>query len=133
MYGKTKLANILFTRELARRLGDTGVTANSVHPGFVASRFGRDGDTGLLGEARDAARCSRSRSAPTQGAQTSIYVASDPRVDGITGGYWVKSRARSTPSDAAQDDAAAPRLWEVSEQLVQPDQTGVSVALYPVS
>ena len=46
MYGKTKLANILFTRELARRWDDTGVTANAVHPGFVASSFGRDGDTG---------------------------------------------------------------------------------------
>ena len=50
VYGKSKLANILFTRELARRLAGTGVTVNSVHPGFVASRFGRDGDTGLLGK-----------------------------------------------------------------------------------
>ncbi len=62
--GKTKLANILFTRELARRWDDTGVTANAVHPGFVASRFGRDGDTGRFTEARVPAAASRSRSRP---------------------------------------------------------------------
>ena len=116
VYGKTKLANILFTRELARRLEGTGVTVNSVHPGFVASRFGRDGDTGLVG--RFVMPLMRPFALnPEQGAQTSIYLASDPAVDGITGAYWVKC-APVSPSDAAQDDAAARRLWDVSEQLV---------------
>jgi NAD(P)-dependent dehydrogenase (short-subunit alcohol dehydrogenase family) len=116
VYGKTKLANILFTRELARRLDGTGVTVNAVHPGFVASRFGRDGDTGLLG--RIAMPLVRPFALNAeQGAQTSIYLASDPAVEGITGAYWVKC-APVTPSDAAQDDAAARKLWDASEQLV---------------
>ena len=116
VYGKTKLANILFTRELARRLDGTGVTVNAVHPGFVASRFGRDGDTGILG--RIAMPLVRPFAMNAEkGAQTSIYLASDPAVEGITGAYWVKC-APVAPSDAAQDDEAARRLWEVSERLV---------------
>jgi NAD(P)-dependent dehydrogenase (short-subunit alcohol dehydrogenase family) len=116
VYSKSKLANILFARELARRLDGTGVTANVVHPGFVASRFGRDGDFGVIGRigmpfARPFALSSE------QGAKTSIYVASDPAVEGITGTYWVKC-APVVPSDAALDDDAARRLWEVSEELV---------------
>jgi hypothetical protein len=88
-----------------------------VHPGFVASRFGRDGDYGRLSDIvfpllRPFAQT------PEQGAQTQIYVASAPELDGITGGYWAKS-APATPSATAQDDAAAARLWEVSEQLVR--------------
>jgi NAD(P)-dependent dehydrogenase (short-subunit alcohol dehydrogenase family) len=116
VYGKTKLANILFTRELARRWDDTGVTANAVHPGFVASSFGRDGDTGRFGALLFPLLKPFSLS-PEQGARTQVYVASAPELAGITGGYWVKS-APATPSAAAQDDAAAARLWEVSEELV---------------
>jgi NAD(P)-dependent dehydrogenase (short-subunit alcohol dehydrogenase family) len=116
VYGQTKLANILFTRELARRWNDTGVTANAVHPGFVASSFGRDGDTGRMGDI--AMRLVRPFALNAeQGARTQVYVASAPELDGITGGYWVKS-APATPSAAAQDDAAASRLWDISEQLV---------------
>jgi retinol dehydrogenase 12 len=116
VYGKTKLANILFTRELARRWAGTGVTANAVHPGFVASSFGRDGDTGRLGALLFPLLKPFALS-PEQGARTQVYVASAPELAGITGGYWVKS-APATPSAAAQDDAAAARLWEVSEELV---------------
>ena len=116
VYGRTKLANILFTRELARRWDDTGITANAVHPGFVASSFGRDGDTGRLG-ALVFPLLKPFALSPEQGAQTQVYVASASELAGITGGYWVKS-APATPSTAAQDDAAAARLWEVSEQLV---------------
>ena len=116
VYGKTKLANILFTRELARRLEGTGVTVNSVHPGFVASRFGRDGDTGLIGKFVMPLMRPFALNAE-QGAKTSIYLASDPAVEGITGAYWVKC-APVSPSDAAQDDDAARHLWDVSEQLV---------------
>jgi NAD(P)-dependent dehydrogenase (short-subunit alcohol dehydrogenase family) len=116
VYARSKLANILFTRELARRWNDTGVTVNAVHPGFVASDFGRDGDAGkLAGLVMPLLRPFALR--PQQGAQTQIYVASAPELTGITGGYWAKS-APATPSAAAQDDAAAARLWEVSEQLV---------------
>jgi len=115
VYSRSKLANILFTRELARRWDDTGITANAVHPGFVASRFGRDGDGGRFTDLvfpilRPFAHT------PADGAQTQIYVASAPELVGITGGYWAKS-APATPSAAAQDEAAAARLWEVSEQL----------------
>jgi NAD(P)-dependent dehydrogenase (short-subunit alcohol dehydrogenase family) len=116
VYGKTKLANILFTRELARRWDDTGVTANAVHPGFVASSFGRDGDTGRFGALLFPLLKPFALS-PEQGARTQVYVASAPELAGVTGGYWVKS-APATPSTAAQDDAAAARLWEVSEELV---------------
>jgi NAD(P)-dependent dehydrogenase (short-subunit alcohol dehydrogenase family) len=116
VYGRTKLANILFTRELARRWDGAGVTANAVHPGFVASSFGRDGDTGRLGTLVFPLLKPFALS-PQQGAQTQVYVASAAELAGITGGYWVKS-APATPSTAAQDDAAAARLWEVSEQLV---------------
>jgi NAD(P)-dependent dehydrogenase (short-subunit alcohol dehydrogenase family) len=116
VYGKTKLANILFSRELARRWNDTGVTANAVHPGFVASSFGRDGDTGRLG-ALVFPLLKPFALSPEQGAQTQVYVASASELTDVTGGYWVKS-APATPSAAAQDDAAAARLWDVSEQLV---------------
>jgi NAD(P)-dependent dehydrogenase (short-subunit alcohol dehydrogenase family) len=116
VYGRTKLANILFTRELARRLTGTDVTANAVHPGFVATRFARDGDTGMLGTiVMPLLRPFALR--PAQGAQTSVYVATAPELEGITGAYWVKS-APATPSRAAQDPAAAVRLWDLSEQLV---------------
>jgi NAD(P)-dependent dehydrogenase (short-subunit alcohol dehydrogenase family) len=118
VYGKTKLANILFTRELARRGDANVVTANAVHPGFVASSFGRDGDTGRLG-ALVFPLLRPFALSPAQGAQTQVYVATAPELEGVTGGYWVKS-APATPSAAAQDDAAARRLWEVSEQLVAP-------------
>jgi len=116
VYARSKLANILFTRELARRWNDTGITANAVHPGFVASRFGRDGDTGGFTNAVFPLLRPFALN-PEQGAQTQVYVASAPELAGITGGYWAKS-APATPCAAAQDDAAAAKLWEVSEQLV---------------
>ena len=116
VYGKSKLANILFTRELARRLAGTGVTVNCVHPGLVASRFARDGDTGLIGKYFMPLMRPFALSAE-QGAATSIFLASDPSVEGITGAYWVKC-APLQPSDAALDDDAARKLWDVSEQLV---------------
>jgi len=116
VYAKSKLANIYFTRELARRLDDTGVTANSLHPGFVASRFGRDGDFGLMGHIvmpllRPFAI---SQSA---GARTPIHLASSPDVEGLTGHYFFKC-VPVEPSKVAQDDEAAKRLWAVSEELV---------------
>jgi NAD(P)-dependent dehydrogenase (short-subunit alcohol dehydrogenase family)/catechol 2,3-dioxygenase-like lactoylglutathione lyase family enzyme len=116
VYGKTKLANILFTRELARRLDGTGVTANAMHPGLVKTNFGGEGDTRLTQRfvrmlprqlAIDAAK----------GADTIVYLAASDDVETETGGYWV-NRRRTEPSPQAGDDAAAARLWEVSEALV---------------
>ena len=89
--------NILFTRELARRLDGTGVTANAVHPGFVASRFSRDGDTGFMGNVGMVLGRPFARS-PESGARTSVFVASSPQLDGVTGQYFAKSKlATSRP------------------------------------
>jgi NAD(P)-dependent dehydrogenase (short-subunit alcohol dehydrogenase family) len=113
-YGQSKLANILFTLELARRLDGTGVTANALHPGFVASNFGKNNRLFgiLIGLAQRVAAIS-----PESGAETSIYLASSPEVAGVSGQYFEKCRI-ATPSAEAQDRAAAARLWEISEALV---------------
>ena len=119
VYCATKLANVLFTRELARRLDDSQVTVNAVHPGFVASNFAREGDMGLfIGLGMLAVRPFAISSAA--GARTSIYLASSPDVDGVSGQYFYKCRV-AKPSDAALDDQAAARLWDVSA-----DMTGLS-------
>jgi NAD(P)-dependent dehydrogenase (short-subunit alcohol dehydrogenase family) len=114
-YRRSKLANILFTRELARRLAGTGVSANCLHPGFVASRFG-DNNRGPFGWgmrlAKRLAAISEQRA-----AETIVFLASDPSVAGTTGGYFADSRP-ATPSAAAQDDRTAARLWEISAKLV---------------
>jgi NAD(P)-dependent dehydrogenase (short-subunit alcohol dehydrogenase family) len=112
-YGRSKLCNILFTRELARRLQGTGVTANSLHPGFVATRFG-DGSGGLLQALMPVARLGAI--SPQKGAETIVYLASSPDVASVTGLYFFK-RKPDTPSAAAQDDVAASRLWAESERL----------------
>ncbi len=114
-YGRTKLMNLLFMRELARRLDGTGVTANAVHPGYVATRFSRDGDTGFMGNVGMVLGRPFAKS-PEVGAQTSIFVASAPQLDGVTGQYFAKSRL-AKPARMATDDVAAARLWAVSEQL----------------
>jgi retinol dehydrogenase 12 len=112
-YANTKLANILFTRELARRLDGTGVTANCPHPGAVRSGFGREGSRLLRLGVLLARPFFLS---PERGADTIVYLASSPDVAGQTGGYYVKRRRRE-PSPAARDDAAARTLWEISEKL----------------
>ena len=121
VYARSKLANIYFTTELARRLQGTGVTANCVHPGTVATGYARDGDaSGFL--AFGVRVIKPFILTPEQGARTSIYLASSPEVAAVTGRYFVKCKPR-TPSKAARDDTAAARLWEVSEQLVAPHLT----------
>ena len=115
VYGRTKLENILFTRELARRWATDGVTTNAVHPGFVRSGFGRDGDGGKLFDVLMPVIQLIALSAE-QGAYTSVYVASSPEVADVTGKFFVKCKP-VTPSAAAQDDAAAARLWDVSADL----------------
>lgn len=116
VYAKTKLANIYFTKVLSERLEGTGVTVNAVHPGFVASRFGRDGDGGTLAEIAMVLGRPLAIS-PEKGARTSVWAASAPELATTTGGYFYKC-APATTSRAAQDVDAAHRLWDVSEQLV---------------
>jgi NAD(P)-dependent dehydrogenase (short-subunit alcohol dehydrogenase family) len=116
VYSKSKLANIYFTTELARRLEGTGVTVNSLHPGTVATGYGRDGDSsGVLAFGLKVIKPFILNA--EQGARTSIYLASSPDVAGVTGKYFVKSKPR-LPSAAARDDEAARRLWERSEEIV---------------
>jgi NAD(P)-dependent dehydrogenase (short-subunit alcohol dehydrogenase family) len=115
-YSRSKLANMLFTVELAQQLAGTGVTANSLHPGTVASGFARDDDAkGFL--AFGVKVIKPFILTPEQGARTSVYLASSPEVAEVTGQYFVKCRPR-VPSPAAQDPAAATLLWSVSEELV---------------
>ena len=107
VYGRSKLCNILFTRELARRLRSTGVTANCLHPGFVATRFG-DQSGGMISFGVRVAK--RFALSPGKGAETLVYLASSPEVASLTGKYFYKCRP-VTPSKEAQDDMAAQRLW----------------------
>jgi len=115
VYSSSKLANILFTTELARRLNGTGVTANSLHPGFVRSNFG-DNNGRLMKIVMPIAKLFAINT--DKGAETSIYLASSPEVEGVTGKYFVKKKA-VTPSEAAQETAVAERLWQVSEALLR--------------
>jgi retinol dehydrogenase 12 len=112
-YPLSKLANILFTAELGRRLSGTGVTANCLHPGFVRTGLGRD-VTGVA--AAILPLILRLRPGPAAGAQTPVYLASSPEVTGVTGGYYVKCRP-ARPSALARDDQAAARMWALSEDL----------------
>ncbi|MFN2589887.1 MAG: SDR family NAD(P)-dependent oxidoreductase [Actinomycetota bacterium] len=111
-YGETKLANILFTTELARRLEGTGVTANSFHPGFVATGFNTN--NGVLMRFGMALTRPFARS-PEKGADTLVWLLDSEDVSSETGGYFV-DRRRVVPSRAARDEDAARRLWEVSEE-----------------
>jgi NAD(P)-dependent dehydrogenase (short-subunit alcohol dehydrogenase family) len=114
-YSRSKLANLSFTRELARRLAGTGVTANAAHPGYVASRFGRDGDMRFEPVLQLGARLLAVT--PEEGARTSVHLAASPEVDGVTGGYYAKRRPIAM-SKRARDDVAARRLWDASEALI---------------
>lgn len=112
-YGRSKLANLLFTRELARRLEGTLVTANCLHPGVIATNLGAD--NGWL--ARLALWVATPfLSSPEKGARTSVYLAASPEVAGISGGYFVDCREEE-PAEVARDDRAARRLWKVSAKL----------------
>ena len=113
-YQRSKLANILFTRALTRRLAPTGVTANCLHPGFVASNFGGN-NRGFWRWAIAIAKRFAAISV-ARGAETPVYLASSAAVDGVSGKYFDKSHERA-PDAPAQDDAAAERLWRESEAL----------------
>jgi len=112
-YGRSKLCNILFTRELARRLQGTGVTANSLHPGFVATRFG-DQSGGLISGVFWLAKFFAI--SPAEGAKTIVHLAASPDLEGVSGKYFYRCRETS-PTPAAQDDRAGLALWERSAQV----------------
>jgi retinol dehydrogenase 12 len=112
-YPLSKLLNILFTTELARRLAGTGVTANCLHPGFVRTALGRD-VAGVLGAV--VRLILPFQPGPAAGANTSVYLASSPEVAEVTGGYFIRCKP-ARPSALARDDQAAARLWTLSEQL----------------
>jgi NAD(P)-dependent dehydrogenase (short-subunit alcohol dehydrogenase family) len=112
-YANSKLANVLFTRELARRLDGTGVTANCAHPGVVRTGFGRDARP-LLKLGVTVGR--PFMLTPERGADTIVYLASSPDVAGQSGGYYVKRQLRE-PSAAARDDDTARQLWEISQEM----------------
>lgn len=111
-YGQSKLANLLFTYELARRLEGSGVSANALHPGFVASQFAKN-NGGFVRALMPLAQRLGGAISPEEGAATSIYLASSPEAARVTGKYFVK--CLETPSSSASRDAQSMRrLWEIS-------------------
>lgn len=115
VYGRTKLANVLFTYELARRVRGAGITANCLHPGVIA--------TGLLADYMNVpvsgAIANTFGGSPDEGSETSVYLAASPEVEGVTGRYFVGRRAtRSSP--ASYDEGLQHRLWEESVRLTPP-------------
>jgi NAD(P)-dependent dehydrogenase (short-subunit alcohol dehydrogenase family) len=121
-YGQSKLALVLFTYELARRLQGTGVTANCLHPGFVATNIGQNG-VGSVGRSIVKLIFSRLGISPEEGAKTSIYLASSPEIEGVTGKYFAKSiPVRSAP--ISYDETLQRQLWEASTKLVNLHDVG---------
>jgi retinol dehydrogenase-14 len=114
-YNQSKLANVMFTNELARRLAGTGVTANSLHPGVVHTNFGAEDQAWWFTVV--------SRviypllKTPAQGAETPIYLASSPEVGGVTGKFFANRKPRTTNA-LASDTGMTARLWQVSADLV---------------
>jgi NAD(P)-dependent dehydrogenase (short-subunit alcohol dehydrogenase family) len=116
-YDNSKLANILFTMELARRLEGTGVTVNALHPGFVATGFAKN--NGKVIAAIISLLAPLVARSPAKGAETSIYLASSPSVELITGEYFYDSHVISAAPQAT-DMGVARKLWEVSAEMVNP-------------
>lgn len=120
-YNQSKLANVMFTYELARRLEGTGVTANVLHPGVVRTSFGQEDSAGWMRLMVPLVR--PFMKSPEQGARTSIHLASSPELDGVSGKYFADGRAKPS-SRASYDVEAAGRLWQVSAELVGLHATG---------
>jgi NAD(P)-dependent dehydrogenase (short-subunit alcohol dehydrogenase family) len=114
VYSKSKLCNILFTREVARRIAGSGVTANCLHPGFVATRFG-DQSGGLLSALVRVAKPFGGIS-PEKGADTIVYLASSPNVSSVSGDYFYECKI-DMPSPEARSDRDAKKLWDMSAQI----------------
>ena len=116
-YSQSKLANVLFTYELARRLDGTGVTATVLHPGVVRTGFAAEDPSPALKAVLPLIRLFLKT--PDKGAATSIYLAFSPEVDGVTGTYFAGRKPKAS-SPASHDTAAAARLWQISLDLVAP-------------
>ena len=114
-YSQSKLANVLFTYELARRLAATSVTANALHPGVVSTSFGAE-DPGVV-QRLFVPFVRPFLKTPVQGAATSIHLASSPDVEQVSGRYFANSKPKRS-SKASYDQTAAARLWQVSAELV---------------
>ncbi len=114
-YGNSKLANILFTTELARRLEGTGVTVNALHPGLTSTGFGKN-NPGFMMKIMGVVIPLIARS-PEKGAKTSIYLASSPEVKSTTGKYFVDCKV-TQPAPQAVDRAVAKKLWDASAEMV---------------
>jgi NAD(P)-dependent dehydrogenase (short-subunit alcohol dehydrogenase family) len=114
-YNQSKLANVMFTYELARRLEGTGVTATVLHPGVVRTAFGAEDPSPFWKVFIPLTR--PMMKTPDQGALTPVYLASSPEIDGITGQYFTNRKPRRS-NKASYDTAAAARLWQVSADLV---------------
>jgi len=113
-YGQSKLANALFSRELARRYADTSLTSNTLHPGYVATNLGRY----VTGKPRDPNEPLRKGfKTAVQGAATQVYVAADPRLAGVSGYYFEDCNPVEPDGPHMHDDALALKLWQVSEEL----------------
>lgn len=123
-YSNSKLANILFTRQLANEVASFGITVNSLHPGFINTNFGSGLDKPLFKFLMFIA--SPLTITSEEGAQTSIYLASSPEVKGKSGLYFVKKRPQR-PSKEALSDYNAKQLWEISHQLTDLDERLVRV------
>jgi len=120
-YNQSKLANVLFTYELARGLRSSAVTANALHPGVVSTSFGAEDPGGVQRLFVPFMR--PFMKAPSQGAATSIHLASAPDLEQVTGRYFANSKPKSS-SKRSYDEAAAARLWQVSADLVGPTEAG---------
>jgi len=128
VYGRSKLANILFTRELARRLQGQ-VTVNCLHPGAVASNMGKN-NAGILGKLLPLLLKPFFRS-PQKGAETAVYLCADDEVAAVSGKYFIDCK-QTRPKPWAEDDTAAEKLWEISEQLtdiIYPNREGATHGL----
>jgi NAD(P)-dependent dehydrogenase (short-subunit alcohol dehydrogenase family) len=127
VYGRSKLANVLFARELARRIEGSGVLSVSCHPGAVDTEFGKGGGEmgGVLGWLNRLSISKVSKISPAKGAETSLHLALAPASELTEGGYYAKSRLKK-PSKHGADSAAARRLWDESAKLV-------TAAGYPVT
>jgi len=118
-YARTKLYNIVFTRELSRRISGTGVTANALHPGVIRTSIGHDGD--LVGIAAVVwPLLQRWRADPVEaGTRVTMHVATAPELEGVSGKYFSTDLRETMPSPLAQDGQAAATLWAMSEELVR--------------
>jgi NAD(P)-dependent dehydrogenase (short-subunit alcohol dehydrogenase family) len=114
-YCDSKLANVLFTYELARRLAGAGVTANCLHPGVVSTGFGKN-NTGLMRAAVTLG--GPFLLSPEKGARTSVYLVTSPEVEGVSGKYFDKCKAVASNKES-YDTQVARRLWDISEQMTR--------------